>query len=401
MIAISPAIATLAAVHGTVSVVHLCDYASPYPGSFVPMMSAAREAAESRGWQFEAVFGDAAQDRGWYGAARGEGMNVRAIGPLPLREQARMIKSLIAPSTPLIIHTHFAGWDLAAVLASRARRQQMPVAVVWHRHGTLSSRPWPLANALVKFGLLGRAVDAHLCVGPGTHAQLLARGSPRTRTLLLPNPVDVRRFRAVDARERARARAELGIDPDTELLVAFTWHWRLKGGPLLVEVVSELGRRGRPVVALAIGAGPAAEDAARARGLGTRIREVAARPDPRVFYAAADVFVAPGEVEGFGFAPLEALCCGTPVVASDIAAHRYHGRQLPAMHLSKPAPGPMADAVEQELTIGREDLAYRLAESRSYLERCAGPEVWMERLLHVYDAVLAHRGLGPTGRKPV
>jgi glycosyltransferase involved in cell wall biosynthesis len=38
----------------------------------------------------------------------------------------------------------------------------------------------------------------------------------------------------------------------------------------------------------------------------------------RVFYRAAELFAYPSLYEGFGLAPLEAMACGTPVVASDV-----------------------------------------------------------------------------------
>jgi glycosyltransferase involved in cell wall biosynthesis len=38
----------------------------------------------------------------------------------------------------------------------------------------------------------------------------------------------------------------------------------------------------------------------------------------RVFYRAAEVFAFPSLYEGFGLAPLEAMACGTPVMASDV-----------------------------------------------------------------------------------
>lgn len=41
-----------------------------------------------------------------------------------------------------------------------------------------------------------------------------------------------------------------------------------------------------------------------------------------LFYAAADLFCYPSFYEGFGLPPLEAMACGTPVVASAIPSHR-------------------------------------------------------------------------------
>jgi glycosyltransferase involved in cell wall biosynthesis len=42
--------------------------------------------------------------------------------------------------------------------------------------------------------------------------------------------------------------------------------------------------------------------------------------DLSLFYSAADVFVLPSQVEGFGMPVLEATACGTPVVCSQAGA---------------------------------------------------------------------------------
>lgn len=45
--------------------------------------------------------------------------------------------------------------------------------------------------------------------------------------------------------------------------------------------------------------------------------------DLRVLYSCAEAFVFPSQSEGFGFPPVEAMMCDTPVVASDIPSHRW------------------------------------------------------------------------------
>jgi glycosyltransferase involved in cell wall biosynthesis len=209
--------------------------------------------------------------------------------------------------------------------------------------------------------------------------------------MLFPNGVDIDRFPLANADERARARGEVGIPPGLATLVGFVWDWDLKGGPLLLELVRELERRG-PVLALLVGGGEQATAAARRLGVEGSVRCMTARPDPRTFFCAADVFVAPSAHEGLGFAPLEAICCGTPVVATDIPGHRYFGAHLPAVRLSALNAAVMADAVVAELSSSSHDRARRIELSRTYLLQEAGLGAWVQRLLHVYEEALHRRG---------
>lgn len=45
-------------------------------------------------------------------------------------------------------------------------------------------------------------------------------------------------------------------------------------------------------------------------------------PELRVLYSHAVATVSPSLYEGFGYSPLESMCCHTPAIVSDIAAHR-------------------------------------------------------------------------------
>ena len=68
------------------------------------------------------------------------------------------------------------------------------------------------------------------------------------------------------------------------------------------------------------GHGSGLREQVRALGLSRRVRFLGAQPQRRLrlFYAAADATVMPSYYESFGMVALEAMACGSPVVASRV-----------------------------------------------------------------------------------
>ena len=85
-----------------------------------------------------------------------------------------------------------------------------------------------------------------------------------------------------------------------------------------MEAVRELVRRGHRVRLVVAGDGPLRRSLEqRAQGLPVELAgHVGGRDAMARLLSAADVVLAPGPVETFGLAALEALACGTPVVCS-------------------------------------------------------------------------------------
>jgi glycosyltransferase involved in cell wall biosynthesis len=116
----------------------------------------------------------------------------------------------------------------------------------------------------------------------------------------------------------AAARAALKLERPYLLFVG-TLEPR-KNLPFLVEVFERLeGFDGELVLAGRRGwkDGPILERI-RASRLAARIRRLEAVDDALLpaLYAGAELFVLPSLYEGFGFTPLEAMACGTPVLAA-------------------------------------------------------------------------------------
>jgi len=163
------------------------------------------------------------------------------------------------------------------------------------------------ANAIERNGLVG------------------AYGADAARVAVIPCGVDTDLFTRGDA---AAARAALGLDAGPLLLYVGRIA-PIKGLETLLDAVGCLRGAGTPAHLAVIG-GETDEPAdgheadvrrrAAALGLGDAVSFVGAQPQERLrdWYVATDVTVLPSYYESFGMVALEAMACGSPVVASRV-----------------------------------------------------------------------------------
>jgi len=140
---------------------------------------------------------------------------------------------------------------------------------------------------------------------------------------VIPCGVDLQRFYPAD---KKAARRVLGLNPEEEVVLYVGRIDPLKGLDRLMEAVSFLD--GRPWLRVVIvggeeRSGPEMErlqGLVRRYGLQNRVRFAGRidQPGLPVFYNAADLLVLPSFHETFGLVALEALACGTPVVATKV-----------------------------------------------------------------------------------
>jgi phosphatidylinositol alpha-1,6-mannosyltransferase len=141
----------------------------------------------------------------------------------------------------------------------------------------------------------------------------------------IPPGVDVERFRPLDPRERAKARARFGLPADSPLVVSVSRLVPRKGFDTLIRAAARLRAR-VPNLHVAISGG--GRDETRLRRLASELGVAAtflgrvADDDLPSLYGGADVFAmvcrnrwAGLEQEGFGIVFLEAAACAVPQVA--------------------------------------------------------------------------------------
>ena len=127
----------------------------------------------------------------------------------------------------------------------------------------------------------------------------------------IPLGLDIESFKPID---KSCARHALAIEHE-RFVVGFACADLSspdKGGSLLVEALHALAEKAK-IMLLVFGAGKLPDSGGR-----YQLIELGSINSPHLqslFYSACDVFAAPSRIESFGLTALEAMACGTPVVA--------------------------------------------------------------------------------------
>jgi len=270
-----------------------------------------------------------------------------------------------------LIHAHY--WLSGAAGLALRQRWGAPLVQMFHTLGRLkndASRNGadrePDARIAEEARIVA-AADRIIAATVVERAHLVSHyGADAARIAVIPCGVDTELFAPGD---QGAARAALGLGDDPHLLYVGR-QTPIKGLETLLDAMARLraaGSRAR----LSIVGGDADEPmdgheaALRERlarlGLGHAVTFVGALPQGSLpaWYVAADAIVLPSYYESFGMVALEAMACGSPVVASRVGGLQATVRdRVTGLLVPDHDPVALADALGRLL--GDEDLRWRL-----------------------------------------
>jgi alpha-1,6-mannosyltransferase len=275
-----------------------------------------------------------------------------------------------------------------------ARRARVPAVMVSHETADGVLRTWGLPE-----GAARRAADALNVRTAHTYARVVCTTEFAEREFVrigarnvVRAPLGVDLVQRHPALRDPELRARHARVDETLLVMCSRLSVEKRPGTAL-DAVEALRRRGRRAVLVVAGDGPLRarlEQRARESGLPvTFLGHVTDRGVLGALQASADVALAPGPAETFGLAALEAMACGTPVVASASSA-------LPEVIGSAGAVAAdhgeaFADAVDlllERLEADRRERARARAE-------CFGWDAAVDAFLAAHDAAVPVRPVPP------
>lgn len=270
--------------------------------------------------------------------------------PLPKQELAEYIPDFVAGIQRFaeekdihydLIHSHY--WMSGIAAGILKDEWNVPIVHMFHTLGAMKNRI--ARNAEEREGqyrvdgekqVLARA-DRLIVATPAEKSQLqFLYQADAQKMSIIPPGVDTSRFYPIPQDE---ARAYLGVSSD-ECMALFVGRIEpLKGIDTVMKAVSILGMHDarHPFYVAIIGGEPDAAPEEMTEEM-TRLQQMCdelclgqmtlflgkrAQDTLPYYYSAAEVLLMPSHYESFGMVALEAMACGTPVIASQVGGLAY------------------------------------------------------------------------------
>ncbi|HET9909034.1 MAG TPA: glycosyltransferase [Anaerolineales bacterium] len=240
-----------------------------------------------------------------------------------------------------IIHSHYWMSGLAAAALSDAWGGT-PIVHMFHTLGEMKNRiARTEAEREGEYRINGekqvlRRADRVVVATVAELTQLRFLYKANGNMVVIPPGVDVSHFYPIPSDE---AKMYVGLKPDDRMVLFVGRIEPLKGVDTLIEAMSclQLKEKNRPVHLAIIGGDPAASpeemtvEMARLQKLcddlsvDQTVVFLGKRDQDKLpyYYSAAQLVVMPSHYESFGMVALEAMACGTPVVASEVGGLAY------------------------------------------------------------------------------
>lgn len=244
-----------------------------------------------------------------------------------------------------LVHSHY--WLSGWVARELAREYRLPTVHMFHTLGRMKNavarsdeEKEPPIRIQTEEELV-RGIDRLVAATPLEREQLVELyGAAPQKITVIPLGVDLDLFRPIPRREAMKA---IGLElPETYHLILFVGRLDpLKGLDALLQAMCKLTEM-EPALArtlcLAVIGGDLDEDQSdlsnaldcleklkAEAGMHDLVAFLGSRAQDKLpyYYSAADVCVVPSHYESFGLVALEAMACGTPVIASRVGGLQH------------------------------------------------------------------------------
>ncbi len=335
--------------------------------------------------------------------------------PLSKKEMADFIPEFVAGIKAFavekgirydIIHSHY--WQSGLAAAMLSDEWKLPIVHMFHTLGEMKNRiatsesekegAYRLDGERRVLARVDRVIAATLA--EQAQLQWLYKADVR-KISIIPPGVDTSHFYPIPPDE---AKQVIGIPPEDRVILFVGRIEPLKGVDTLIHAMTclDIPLSDRPVLAI-IGGDPNTplDDMTTEMGKLQRLVKELGKSGMVFFlgkrgqdtlpyyYSAAEVLVMPSHYESFGMVALEAMACGTPVIASQVGGLAFLVQDgVTGYHVPDRDPGALCDRLNRLLL--NADLRLQMGESAAEYARSYAWENIARQVIEIYTNLSGH-----------
>jgi D-inositol-3-phosphate glycosyltransferase len=346
--------------------------------------------------------------------------------PLPKKELTTFIPQFVANIQYFaenkgisydLIHSHY--WMSGMAAMELIKKWNIPNIQMFHTLGLMKNRVAQTPDELEgEYRITGErevliAANRIIAATTAEYAQLLwLYQADVNKITVIPPGVDVGKFYPIPPDE---AKEFIGVPPCERMLLFVGRIEPLKGLDVLIEAIGILHKnevlKENPFCLAIIGGDPEVNQKQRdiemsrikglteQYGLKNLVTFLGKRSQDSLpyYYSAAEAVVVPSQYESFGMVALEAMACGTPVVASQVGGLAYLVQDgITGYTVPVDEPAQLADRLA--LLLQDKNLRNQLGRQAVQVAQDYAWEKITARLVNVYEEVLDKRERNRIGR---
>lgn len=369
-------------------IAHIAQYSAPYMGNFINSLIALETQLYAANVKTVYVFPESCRNTQWISLF----MCKRTVyfikectgGKIFIsRQLINQISEICIKENVDMIHTHFDGYDIAAVLADKYQKH---VQVIWHYHNAREYMPDFIRRVYQKmmffrhYGFYGKKAWL-ISVSEHYLTWIHKLGFSEQRSTFIPNGIDLKRVnykRTINCSQTKN-----------NTFLAFGGSGDTKGVDILLAGVKLLIAAGTNFSLMLVKGSDTSHFVSNNFGdnIPENLHIIEPVADVNQLFEQADYFISCSRRETFSYAVAEAIAYGLPVLCSDIPGTSWVKElaSVKTFDLSN-----IHNMVERcmELTVENKNaLSQQCNESRQFIVNNYTAEKWSQKVIGFYDTI--------------
>lgn len=369
------------------NIIFAAQYAAPYEGNFIKSLRTLAQKLEARGgYKVSYIFPEAAKRQAWMPEFRNCNQVYFTVDDVRSSIALVQLREIISKLNPILIHTHFDGYDLSM----RKAGAQCPI--VWHLHNWLSFMPNLLKAVYQRLGFYlhygrGSRKDIYAISVCQEMIDFIVRfGFKRQHAVCIPNGIDLSRITPPFSHVIHNL-ANKGWDKRAAYsFLAFGGRNISKRIDLFYKAGERLYKEGVTDFVCYVTIGTDTCETVKVLG-GEQpwFKLIPQNDDINQIFAQADCFVSTSTCETFSYAIAEASYYGLPIIQSDIPGTSWNRPSQTTLWFESENVEDLARQMKRMMEVTPASLAHALQQASEGIQQNYSLDSWADKVISSYN----------------